>query len=122
MATTNTEATVAGLLNTGLLNDVLGGVNISGLNLSSTGIGVNTSILQPVLEALGLSFGTADIWAPPVETCAALSPVPTQLTAVPVLRGPNEHSMNSQILLNFLKAAADGRSVPHSEKGKADDA
>ena len=87
LATTNTEATVSGILNTGLLNDVLGGVNISGLNLSSSGIGVNTSILQPVLEALGLSFGTADIWAPPVQTCAALSPVPTQLTAVPVLRG-----------------------------------
>jgi uncharacterized membrane protein len=87
LATTNTTATVLGILNTGLLNDIISGVNISGLNFASSGVGVNTSILQPLYDALGLSFGTADIWAPPVQTCAALSPVPTQLTAVPVLRG-----------------------------------
>ena len=87
LATTNTTATVLGVLNTGLLNDIINGVNVSGLNFTSSGVGVNTSILQPVYDALGLSFGTADIWAPPVQTCAALSPVPTQLTAVPVLRG-----------------------------------
>lgn len=87
LATTNTTATVLGILDTGLLNDVINGVNSSGLNFASGGIGVNTSILQPLYDALGLSFGTADIWAPPVQTCAALSPVPTQLTAVPVLRG-----------------------------------
>jgi uncharacterized membrane protein len=87
LATTNTTATVSGILNTGLLNDVISGVNSSGLNFGSSGVGVNTAILQPLYDALGMSFGTADVWAPPVQTCAALSPVPTQLTAVPVLKG-----------------------------------
>jgi uncharacterized membrane protein len=86
LATTNTTASVLGVLNTGLLNDIINGVNASGLSFGSNTIGVNTSILQPVYDALGLSFGTADVWAPQVQTCAALSPVPTQATATPVLK------------------------------------
>ena len=87
LATTNTTASVLGVLNTGLLNDVIKGVNASGLSFGSNTVGVNTSILQPLYDALGLSFGTADVWAPPVQTCAAVSALPVQPTATPVLKG-----------------------------------
>ena len=88
LATTNTTATVLGVLDTGLLNDVINGVNASGLTFSSGTTGVNTSILKPLYDALGLSFGGADIWAPPEQTCAALSPgLPAASGSPPVLRG-----------------------------------
>lgn len=88
LATTNTTATVLGVLNTGLLNDVINGVNASGLTFSSGTTGVTTSIVKPLYDALGLSFGGADIWAPPEQTCAALSPLPSGSTDnPPVLRG-----------------------------------
>jgi uncharacterized membrane protein len=87
LATTNTTASVAGILNTGLLNDIISGVNASGLTFGSNTVGLNTSLLQPVYDALGLSFGTADVWAPPEQTCAALSALPAQPTATPVLKG-----------------------------------
>ncbi|MDQ4132513.1 MAG: hypothetical protein M3179_04730 [Actinomycetota bacterium] len=89
LATTNTTATVLGVLNTGLLNDVISGVNASGLTFNSNTVGVNTSVLKPLYDALGMSFGGADVWAPPVQSCAALSqlglPVPS--AGPPVLRG-----------------------------------
>ncbi|MDQ4068973.1 MAG: pilus assembly protein TadG-related protein [Actinomycetota bacterium] len=87
LGTSNTTATVLGVLNTGLLNDVINGVNASGLSFSTNTVGLNGSILQPVLDALGLSFASADVWAPPVQNCAALSPVPTQSNSTPVLKG-----------------------------------
>jgi uncharacterized membrane protein len=89
LATTNTTATVLGVLNTGLLNDVITGVNSSGLTFDSDTVGVNTSILKPLYDALGMSFGGADVWAPPVQTCAALSQlgVPVASSGPPVLRG-----------------------------------
>ena len=78
---------VVGLDFDGLIGDLVQGINSTGLTFNQNAPGVTTSILKPLYDALGLSFGTADLWAPPVQTCAALSPVPTQLTAVPVLRG-----------------------------------
>jgi hypothetical protein len=83
----NVTATVLGILNTGLLNDAIEGINLSGLLFNSVTPGVNTSLVQPLLDALGLAFGTADVWAPPVQTCAALSALPAQPTATPVLKG-----------------------------------
>lgn len=85
--TGNATATVSGILNTGLLNDIVQGVNASGLVFGTSTPGVNTSLLQPVLDAMGLSFGTADVWAPQVQTCAAVSALPAQPTVVPVLKG-----------------------------------
>jgi hypothetical protein len=88
LAVTNTTATVLGVLNIGLLNDVISSVNASGLTFSSGTVGVNTSILKPLYDALGLSFGGADVWAPPVQTCAAISPgLPVPTNSPPVLRG-----------------------------------
>jgi len=87
LGTSNTTASVLGVLNTGLLNDIINGVDASGLSFVTSGIGVNTSILQPLYDALGLSFGTADVWAPPVQSCAALSSLPVPTTAIPVLKG-----------------------------------
>lgn len=87
LATTNVTATVLGVVDAGLLNDVISGVNATGLAFGSNLAGVNTSILQPLYDALGMSFGGADVWAPPVQTCAALSPVPPAVGAPPVLRG-----------------------------------
>ena len=78
---------VVGLDSDGLITDLVSGINSTGLVFNQNAPGVTTSILKPLYDALGLSFGTADLWAPPVQTCAAISPVPTQLTAVPVLRG-----------------------------------
>ncbi|MDQ4089413.1 MAG: hypothetical protein M3163_03805, partial [Actinomycetota bacterium] len=78
---------VVGLNSDSLLTDLVSGINSTGLTFNQNAPGVSTSILKPLYDALGLSFGTADLWAPPVQTCAAISPVPTQLTAVPVLRG-----------------------------------
>jgi uncharacterized membrane protein len=85
--TGNATATVLGVLNTGLLNDAIEGLNLSGLVFGTTTQGLNTSIVQPLLDALGLSFGTADVWAPPEQTCAAVSQLPAQPTVVPVLKG-----------------------------------
>lgn len=88
LTTTNTTATVLGVLSTGLLNDVINGVNASGLTFSSGTTGVNTSILKPLYDALGLSFGGADVWAPPEQTCAAQSSgIPASSGSTPVLRG-----------------------------------
>ena len=41
------------------------------------------------MDILGrhVSFGTADVWAPPVQSCAALSALPAPTTAIPVLKG-----------------------------------
>ena len=87
LATTNTTASVLGVLNAGLLNDIINAVSASGLSFGSSAVGVNTAILQPLYDALGLSFGTADVWAPPEQTCAAVSALPVQPTATPVLKG-----------------------------------
>ena len=78
---------VIGLDFDGLIGDLVSGINSTGLTFNQNAPGLTTTILKPLYDALGLSFGTADLWAPPVQTCAAISPVPTQLTAVPVLRG-----------------------------------
>ena len=78
---------VIGLDFDGLIGDLVQGINSTGLTFNQNAPGVTTSILKPLYDVLGLSFGTADLWAPPVQNCAAISPVPTQLTAVPVLRG-----------------------------------
>ncbi len=88
LANTNTTVTVLGLVNTGILNDIVSGVNVSGLTFSSGTVGVDTSIVQPLYDALGLSFASADVWAPPVQTCAALSTLPAVASNnPPVLRG-----------------------------------
>ena len=87
LATTNTTATVSGLLSTGLLNDVINGVNASGLSFGSDTVSVNGAILKPLYDALGMSFSRADVWAPPVQTCAAVSQLPPQPTVTPVLKG-----------------------------------
>lgn len=78
---------VIGLDSDGLIGDLVQGINSTGLTFNQNAPGVTTTILKPLYDALGLSFGTADLWAPQVQTCAAISPVPTQSTAVPVLRG-----------------------------------
>jgi uncharacterized membrane protein len=68
-----TEALVLNL-NTGtLITDLISGINATGLTFNSNAPGVTTTILKPLYDAIGLSFGTADLWAPPVQTCAALS-------------------------------------------------
>ncbi len=89
LTTTNTTATVLGVLDSSLLNDVITGVNASGLTFDSDTVGVNTSILKPLYDALGMSFGGADVWAPPAQTCAALSQLglPVSSSGPPVLRG-----------------------------------
>lgn len=89
LATTNltVDPLVLGLDTGSLFTDLVSGINSTGLTFNQNAPGVTTSILKPLYDVLGLSFGTADLWAPPVQTCAAISPVPTQLTAVPVLRG-----------------------------------
>ena len=77
------------LLDTGtLLSTLVTGINSTGLTFSTNSVGLNTSILKPVYDALGLSFGGADLWAPPVQTCAALSSLgPITNTNPPVLTG-----------------------------------
>lgn len=77
------------LLDTGtLLSDLVQGINSTGLTFSSGVPGLNTSVLKPLYDAIGLSFGGADLWAPPPQTCAGLSPLglPPNNTP-PVLRG-----------------------------------
>ena len=75
-------------LNTGsLFSDLVSGLNSTGLTFNSSAPGLSTSLIQPLYHALGLSFATADVWAPPTQTCAALSPIPVQSTATPVLKG-----------------------------------
>lgn len=68
-----TEALVVSL-NTGtLITDLVSGINSTGLTFNSNAPGVATTILKPLYDSIGLSFGAADLWAPPVQTCAALS-------------------------------------------------
>ena len=75
-------------LNTGtLVSDLVSGINATGLTFNNSTQGLTTSVIKPVYDALGLSFGTADLWAPPVQTCAALSQLPVQTTNTPVLKG-----------------------------------
>jgi len=83
-----TEALVLNL-NTGtLITDLVSGINSTGLTFNSNAPGVTTSILKPLYDAIGLSFGTADLWAPPVQTCSALSSLGSVTsTNPPVLRG-----------------------------------
>ena len=91
LATANlTVDPLLALLNTGtLLSDLVTGINATGLTFSSGTPGLTTSILKPLYDAIGLSFGGADLWAPPVQTCSALSPLglPVASNAPPVLRG-----------------------------------
>jgi hypothetical protein len=75
-------------LNTGtLVSDLVSGINATGLTFNNATQGLTTSVIKPVYDALGLSFGTAYLWAPPVQTCAALSQLPVQTTDTPVLKG-----------------------------------
>jgi uncharacterized membrane protein len=75
-------------LNTGtLVSDLVSGINATGLTFNNATQGLTTSVIKPVYDALGLSFGTAHLWAPPVQTCAALSQLPVQTTDTPVLKG-----------------------------------
>ncbi len=87
LAITNTTATVGGIISTGLLNDAINGVNASGLSFGSDTVGVSTSILKPLYDALGMSIAGADVWAPPEQKCDALSELPPQPTVTPVLKG-----------------------------------
>lgn len=83
-----TEALVLNL-NTGtLITDLVSGINATGLTFNSSAPGVATTILKPLYDSIGLSFGTADLWAPPVQNCSALSPLGSVInTNPPVLRG-----------------------------------
>jgi uncharacterized membrane protein len=83
-----TEALVVSL-NTGtLITDLVSGINSTGLTFNSSAPGVATTILKPLYDSIGLSFGTADLWAPPVQTCSALSSLGSVTsTNPPVLRG-----------------------------------
>ena len=83
-----TEALVVSL-NTGtLITDLVSGINSTGLTFNSSAPGVATTILKPLYDSIGLSFGTADLWAPPVQTCSALSSLGgVTSTNPPVLRG-----------------------------------
>ena len=83
-----TEALVLNL-NTGtLITDLVSGINSTGLTFNSSAPGVATTILKPLYDSIGLSFGTADLWAPPVQTCSALSSLGgVTSTNPPVLRG-----------------------------------
>lgn len=83
-----TEALVVSL-NTGtLITDLVSGINSTGLTFNSSAPGVTTSILKPLYDSIGLSFGSADLWAPPVQTCAALSSLGgISSTNPPVLTG-----------------------------------
>jgi uncharacterized membrane protein len=88
----NTSLTTQALvlnLNTGtLITDLISGINSTGLTFNSSAPGVTTTILKPLYDAIGLSFGTADLWAPPVQTCSALSSLGSVTsTNPPVLRG-----------------------------------
>jgi len=82
------DPVVVGLNASGLLGDLVTGIN------SATAVNpalpnaakVPTSILKPLYEALGLSFGSADLWAPQVQTCAAVSALPVTPTNTPVLK------------------------------------
>lgn len=83
-----TEALVVSL-NTGtLITDLVSGINSTGLTFNSSAPGVATTILKPLYDSIGLSFGAADLWAPPAQTCAALSSLGAVTnTNPPVLTG-----------------------------------
>ena len=49
---------------------------------------LGTGLIRPLYEAFGVSYAGADVWAPPVQTCAATSftsPSPNAAAAIPTL-------------------------------------
>jgi uncharacterized membrane protein len=81
------EPAVVGLNASSLIGDLVVAINATTNPALPNAPGAPTSILKPLYNALGLSFGSADLWAPQEQTCAAVSLLPVQQTNTPVLKG-----------------------------------
>jgi uncharacterized membrane protein len=79
LAAGNLTVHVVGLgLNAGTITtDLLNGITNAATPLTS-------SLVQPLLRSLGLSFATANVWAPPPQTCSPTSYNSTSSTTVSV--------------------------------------